>query len=525
MFAVGCTTTLAATYYLDSELGNDGYDGRSIQKAWATLERANEVEYEKGDTLLIKRGTRYSGTLSLIGLSGTSKQPIIVEAYGSATERPLIDGKGYLAALSVTDAEWVVVKNLSLTSDGGDAIEEKAHKERIGAYVKNARQITLDGIHAKRIFATIATKSEGKRNVTAYGHGIRIEDSQGIDVFNCVVTETGHFGIHGRRSANITVKDCKTDHTGCSGIQFNTSTNVLIQGSVFNNPGSFIDERMHGRGSGSWVWGCENVRYDRNHFLNARGKGDSCGVHIDFNCRNIVVERCFSMNNEGGFIEILGNNFNCAYRYNISVNDGFRKKGKDGAHQEGKVFWLSGYQGSRKPPYGPFHSYIYNNTIYVKEDALARFSVSPTTRGALVANNIFHLLGPTEHVGGDQKKYKKNDSAATGIIFANNLYVREGLIPPGFVSKEEDAIVGDVCFTNPGGARPEDYVPLNRELIVDRGMVVQPLPEDEIGLSVGLEVTEDFFGNPVQGRPDIGAVELDPDAKARSHQQSKRQLR
>ena len=32
-----------------------------------------------------------------------------------------------------------------------------------------------------------------------------------------------------------------------------------------------------------------------------------------------------SYNNEGGFAEILGDNINCGYRYNISVNDGYRE--------------------------------------------------------------------------------------------------------------------------------------------------------------------------------------------------------
>ena len=33
----------------------------------------------------------------------------------------------------------------------------------------------------------------------------------------------------------------------------------------------------------------------------------------------------YSYNNEGGFAEVLGDNINCGYRYNISVNDGYRE--------------------------------------------------------------------------------------------------------------------------------------------------------------------------------------------------------
>jgi hypothetical protein len=213
------------------------------------------------------------------------------------------------------------------------------------------------------------------------------------------------------------------------------------------------------------------------------------------------------MDNEGGFIEILGNNFNCAYRYNISVNDGFRKKGKDGAHQEGKVFWLSGYRG-RKSPSGPFNSYIYNNTIYVKTDALARFSVSPTTRGAMVANNIFHILGPTEQVAGDQRKYRKADSQASGIIFTNNVYVRDGIIPANLQVQDRMTIIGNVGFKNPGGRQPSDYIPTHIELVKDMGVPIAKISGDDVGLVVGLTVKQDFFGNPIVGKPDMGAIEL-----------------
>ena len=63
----------------------------------------------------------------------------------------------------------------------------------------------------------------------------------------------------------------------------------------------------------------------------ANGPADSAGCHIDFNCDNVIVQYNLSVSNAGGFIEILGNNYNCSYRYNVSVNDGHRIKGKNNA--------------------------------------------------------------------------------------------------------------------------------------------------------------------------------------------------
>ena len=129
--------------------------------------------------------------------------------------------------------------------------------------------------------------------------------------------------------------------------------------------------------------------------MHARGKNDSCGAHIDFNCNNVIVQYNVSVDNAGGFVEILGNDHNCSYRYNISVNDGFREKGVDGAQKDGHILWTSGYVGGGNKRTGPFDSYIYNNTIYMKEDSRSCFDFATTTDGILIANNIFYILGRT----------------------------------------------------------------------------------------------------------------------------------
>ena len=76
-------------------------------------------------------------------------------------------------------------------------------------------------------------------------------------------------------------------------------------------------------------------------------------AYIDFNCSDVIIQYNYSANNVGGFCEILGNNYNCAYRYNISVNDGHRMKGQNGAFQQGKTLWLSGFVGKGNERNGP----------------------------------------------------------------------------------------------------------------------------------------------------------------------------
>jgi hypothetical protein len=339
-----------------------------------------------------------------------------------------------------------------------------------------------------------------------------------VKIENCTIEMTGHTGIRisGAGGANdrsfldsVTIVNNRLKHIGGPGMVPGRCENVLVRGNIVDHSGSSIDPRMHARGSGIWPWTCNNVLIEKNKFMHARGKADSCGAHIDFNCNNVVVQYNLSMDNAGGFVEILGNDRNCCYRYNISINDGFRIKGEDGAHQEGKVLWTSGYVGSGNQKHGPYNSYIYNNTIYVKEEIRSCFSFARTTEGILIANNIFHILGETFDVSGDQDTQAEDQSLTIeNVVFKNNVYQNSGILPESLIIKDSNPFVGDAGFKNAGGIEPEDYIPSSVSLLQDKGIAWQKIPGDEPGLLMDLEVEEDYFGNPIIGLPDIGAVEL-----------------
>ncbi len=210
---------------------------------------------------------------------------------------------------------------------------------------------------------------------------------------------------------------------------------------------------------------------------------------------------------------ILGsiiNNHNCAYRYNVSINDGYRVKGENGAFQEGKIFWLSGYTGRKHKKSGPFNSYFYNNTIFVSHDIVAKFAVNnKTASGILIANNIFYIEGSSKSVLGDQ--YNPDRGGKTTLrngLFENNLYFKHYSWPEDMLLQDAMPILGDPRFRNAGGFSVEDYTPANTDLVKDRGITIGKIPGDTVGISIGLEVTHDILGNEIKDAPDMGAIEI-----------------
>ena len=53
-----------------------------------------------------------------------------------------------------------------------------------------------------------------------------------------------------------------------------------------------------------------------------------------------------------------------------------------------------------------------------------------------------------------------------------------------------------------------NYIPLNKKIISNKGITIKQIPNDTIGLKIGLKVNKDILGNPIIGQPDIGAIEL-----------------
>ncbi|GAB1308886.1 hypothetical protein KH5_15690 [Urechidicola sp. KH5] len=515
----------ATEYYVNSKIGNDKNTGKSPEQAWKSLDKVNRKNFKAGDQILLATGLEYTGTLILDKQYGSKKNPIIVTsyAYNSNTEKPHINAKGYLNGILIKGGSHLKIDGISVTANGGDNNPKKGM--RCGIFYTTSdgifENITIENCTVKNVFFENSGFQRGEKEVKtangtqSYGWGIRFIVNKkarlkGAYVQNNRVENVAHTGIKiNGKIDNLNVLNNEVFKTGGPGMQFSHITNSLIKGNDVNYSGSKDDSRKWGRGSGMWTWGVDTVLIEHNQFRNSNGPADSAGCHIDFNCKNVVVQYNVSENNAGGFAEILGNNWNCSYRYNISINDGHRVKKKGVAFQEGKIYWLSGFVGKDRKRKGPYNSYFYNNTIYVKDDITAKMAVAKVAEGVLVANNIFYIEGESKAVLGDQYQPQEEGTAdIPNVIFKNNLFLKAKNWPKNVMIQDEDPIIGNPKFKNPGGIEIQDYIPTNKSLIKNKGIKIPYITGDTKGLYVGLEVETDILGNKIKGNPDMGAIEI-----------------
>ena len=435
------------SYHFNSVTGDNSNLGTK-EKPFKSLDFLNNIKLSNGDKILLSNGSTFLNTIELINEDG-----IEISNYDSDgnSELPIINSKGKIAAIFIENSSKIKISNVEITADGGGQnkylhkklktdlragilyiVTDKKLHSGLDILSVNIRDVFYEDAGYERNESEVRTPNGTK----SYGWGIRIlnlsefGNLENISIKNSQFTNISHTAIRfiGKKEKqfkNLEIFDNIVLRTGGPGMVFNSTRNLFARGNDINYSGSFDDSRKWGRGSGLWTWGTSNAVISQNKFQNANGPADSAGCHIDFNCNDVIVENNLSRNNAGGFIEILGNNYNCSYRNNISINDGHRVKGKNGAFQEGKTFWLSGYIGRGQERNGPFNSYIYGNRVYVGKDITPKIAVDKASKGIYVANNVFYFENDPVMVLGDQ--YKPDKGGGTEIInvfFENNIFYK-----------------------------------------------------------------------------------------------------
>ena len=427
--------------YVDSKTGDDKNKG-SENSPLKTLKGLETLGVKSGDKILLKGGLSYEGTIYLSKLNN-----IHIGSYGQ--QKATIDCKGYPEAVMINNSSDIVVCDIKIKGDGGPDNTSKMYESknakinyRAGVYIKSQGEkmkniyiynVDIADVYFYNVDDEAIPHDErpcrkwGIKHTNNFSWGIKGEAKGGgvdnLTIEDCHIKAVSRTAIQlngnlkaGSPFSNLTIKDCSIIKVGGPGLMFSGAKDAVIENTRTYRSGNSDDPRMWGRGSGSWLVWSDNVLYDKNYFERAEGIGDCCGVHIDMGNKNVIVQNCLSKDNAGGFIEILGKNYNCSYRYNISINDGWRNPKDDELQKEfwkvkkevanskelfadnaagsfGCVMTINGHSG--KEYVGPFQSYVYNNTIVcseVRKDNFKNpfiFQIATTAEGVMIANNIF----------------------------------------------------------------------------------------------------------------------------------------
>tara|TARA_B100000809_G_C15131266_1_gene528524 strand:+ start:323 stop:3748 length:3426 start_codon:yes stop_codon:yes gene_type:complete len=532
-------------YYI-SAVGDDANDG-SIGMPWETLAKASAIAEKDtsggllvpGDKLFFRAGDTFEGNF-LVKCSGTEASPIEIGSYGIG-ELPIISGSGnisggdYYEAIKYINASHILMTDLWIQNDrqnnsrytygetNGYGIRVTANK-----WGGVSSGLIFRGLKITNVYGTTLPTDFDELNVT----GLRFEAEQNetnlqisikdVLIEDCYFSEIGKAGVWAihkgtdsatddlvNRNEDFVIRNNTFYQTGGSGVILSKMYNARVENNDFDHSGysNGTETRLAGRGSGMWVFKCINVLAQYNRSFSVRGSGDSYGMHIDFGNKNIIYQYNYSEDSEGGFCEVLGDNHNVAYRFNISVNDGFRAT-------HGSTIWTSGYVGSDVTPIPSDDVYVYNNTIYL--GANQKPDITLFSEDTYIYNNIFKQTG-----SGQIGEVVDIDIQNGGeLIVSNNLF--QGNINTAFSNLDAAAVFVNPNFENEGAKNIEGYKLLSNSAAIDAGKnfpePIFPMAGQGIFQDITLVPQADIFGNTVDIStllPNIGAdnnfnSEIDP---------------
>ena len=403
-------------YYFDSAAA-DGGDG-SEKFPYNDLSYIDSLKLNGGDSILLKAGSVFFGSLALKNISGSSESPVTVSYYGNAEEygMPKVDGDGSEGAgvLYIENCSWLTVKDIelydsavtegdrrgvliNLTNPGGDDVMTYSGITLSGLYIHDIRGIT----DAENSGMSAESKSTGGIHVWSVdGHGrtdgltiagCRIDDVDNVGIATWYKPGTGgeskvspyrdDFDIYAH--SNLHIVDNEISRIGKNGIFARNlyggviEWNTLYETAITCVSGNTIVT--------SYVYGTV-VQYNEGYYNRATvrpsdGKvQDGCMLDADLQSRDTVWQFNYSHDNAFGLF------LNCTsydpdngiedrviVRYNLSVHD----------HGNKGIVYIN---------YVTAGIEVYNNTFIVSAETSPIILKSNTGRKFSFYNNIIYNL-------------------------------------------------------------------------------------------------------------------------------------
>ena len=517
-------------FYLSS-IGSDSNSGTE-DNPWKSLSKLSSKQLSPGDSIFFKKGESFYGHLVVNG-SGTADKPIVFTSYGSGNQ-PIISGSvgiggggDYQQAIYILNNDNMVFDDLEIQNNRLSSRSNVDDSDSFGIYVHNTGDEVMNNfvfrnMTFKNVYAISQVDPSNQQAFNAFEvAGIRFFTDWNKSHINNVLVEDNYFtdlqrfGVHVKHSiggnsndnrhTNFVFKNNEFKEIGGTCILPSRVRNCLIENNIFDQPGAKTNSRMIGRGSAVWNWYSVNTIIQYNQATSIRGILDSHGIHVDHHNENTFIQYNYMEDCEGGFVEILGDNETAVYRFNISVNDGWREN--PNWVNSNHTIWLSNTIGG-EAGHESNNSFIYNNTVVVNRSSSPyRTAIDIRANNTRIFNNIFYSVNGSK-IGGKQVRVEDDNLLVTNNLFHGNVDVR-------FKDLDENGIYGDPSFYNEDLGGAKGFQLLASSPAINSGIPYSgnyshpsiPVSDSEIFKNVESVPTTDFFGRSltVNSTPNIGA--------------------
>jgi hypothetical protein len=483
----------ARAFYVDAQNGNDTFNGQSPARAWRSIDRANNGEFNVGDSLLFKRGLVYQGQLKP-RVHQLGNATFVVSSFGSGNQ-PVIDGQGVMpAAVWIYNVQNIEVSDLKIINQ---APNRQAKMAGIKVEIQNygvAKNIALRKLTVEDVNGVLEKSKGGGCGILIQNGGNDIVSTfNGLLIEGCTIRRCERnaiiFDAYWSRSKwhpnlGVVIRKNTIEEVPGDGIVPIGCDGAVIEYNVMRNCTRLLP--LGEAAAGIWPWSCDNTLVQFNEVSDHKAPWDGQGFDSDWNCRNTIIQYNYSHDNEGGFVLVCndGNvksdnsvgNTGTIIRYNVSVNDGIRTTRTHAGVFSPVVHFAGPAQGT----------WFYNNLIIHNgqtADSIDNRFIHCSNWGGMpgdtrFVNNVFVSHTPTQI----------DLANCTGIEFMNNLF--EGVFEHGplqnNIFSETVSNVWRLSSPSTHGFNALARFKVDHEFRgLAKGLMVDRMPQ------------RDFFGNPI----------------------------
>jgi hypothetical protein len=330
-------------YYMDAQNGDDSNDGLSPDKAWKSLYKVHQVQFKSGDSLLFKRGAKFSGVFEISG-KGKPNARIVIDAYGVGKKPCITAPDSSLYAIQIKNSDYITLQNLEVVNTGTERLSYRTGVKVLCEDYGTSHNIILNALNIHDVNGSLIKHGGG-------GSGILIENKwkETVSVFdsllieNCIIRRCERNAIiwsapwdrkNWHLSTNTIVRKNLIEEVPGDGIVPIGCDGALVEYNLMRNCTDLLDIKQ--AAAGIWPWSCDNTIIQYNEVSDHKAPWDGQGFDSDFNCKNTTIQYNYSHDNEGGFILICNagsvdttrsiGNTGTVVQYNISINDAIRTR-------------------------------------------------------------------------------------------------------------------------------------------------------------------------------------------------------
>lgn len=416
-------------YFFDSSAA-DGGDG-SYSHPFNNISAAESLDIAAGESLYLKRGSNFAGSLRLIGLAGTEEEPITVTAYGEG-EDPKIDGDGLEGSgvVYIENCSNLIVENLdifdSVTTEGDrrgillDATNPDNEDDGEAGEIITYSNITIRNCYIHDIKGYLDAINNGMDWASKMTGGIQFWSTDGggrydgLTITGCEIYNADNVGISSNRSngssnpydedfadhayLNVEISHNEIHNIGKNAIFVRNlyggviEYNVVHDTSVRCYTGNSIVTRNVDGTVIQYNEGYNNMARKNDMPGSNKGLMDGCMLDADLQSRNTIWQYNYSHDNSFGlFLNCTGSSGSdkdskdvAIVRYNLSVCD----KGNKG------VIYINYYSSGIE---------VYNNTIITGADTKYIFQANDSRAYHFYNNVVCNFSADARFDMGDMK--------------------------------------------------------------------------------------------------------------------------